>query len=129
MCVIDPPMEKACFEHLFAQIHTALAAEPYSGYAAWSFRPEYLDEEDAATMRNGRALWTEARPDLSSRRLAEVFTHEIMHVVDYARTGRFPEGLPLYKMHEKPRGYFRYVYGPNSLEQRILNGLDYSCLQ
>lgn len=129
LCIIDPPMGEACFGSLFDQIHTALDAKVYPSYVAWSWRPQWLDEEDAATMRDGSTLWTETRPGLSPYRIAEIFVHEIMHVVDFDRNGHFPDDLPMYEMHAEPHGYFKYVYGVDSLEWRILAGLDYACLQ
>lgn len=129
MCVIGPPMEKACFESIVNQVLHAIPGKVPDAYSAWAWSTENLDGHDATTIRQAGDYWVETRPGLSPRRIAETMTHELMHAAELERSGYWPGDLPQREMHEKPRGYFRYVYGPNSLEQRILNGLDYSCLQ
>lgn len=127
ICVIEPPMAQGCFESLARQIHAGFGVD-LEWYAdrdyAVTWRPAYLDEEDAATLKVGNRLWTEIRPGLVEYRIAQVLVHEFLHMVDYRLNGKFD--VDPKTMHSTP-GYFR-VAGPNSLESRVYEGLDISCL-
>ena len=120
-------MAQGCFEDLTTQIHTAfdIDLEWYAGrdYAI-TWRPEYLDEEDAATLKSGDRLWTEIRPGLTEYRITQVLVHEFLHVFDWRLNGNFDTDPKT--MHDTP-GYFR-VEGADSLETSIYRGLDFSCL-
>lgn len=137
ICIIEPQVTEECFASILEQFHGFFPEQGYRWYSehdyAISWRPEQLEGTHAATFRVRDRLWTEIDPSgtLPSRTwvvIKQPLVHELLHVMDYRKHGKFDEDASLVDQHDNPKGWFEYVHGENSLETRIREGIDWSCL-